>query len=431
MENFSKYQTDNGGKLKSFLIDTYNLLNIRGSINNYSKVPFFDEKSEDSQTHTKFSQLLDHGDSCEIICQINEDNLSQYEVEENSENCNVDLSRNYHSDDCKIDTIKNDSQGNSCENSNYNKENSKKHYKHFISGALAGAVSRSLTAPLERLKILYQVNYRCSKIKPPSIIKGLKEVYVSDGVTGLFRGNLINVTKATPETAIRLYVFEKVKFYLKAIHGEKLSTDKLFISGAIAGITASFSIFPLDVIKTRLSAAPSGTYNGILDTMHKLYKEGGVRIFYKGVEASLCSAMPNSGLNLCCYELLKRLFSGSYENDNSKYLSTPTLMLTGGLSAMISSSLLYPLQTIQSRIIMQGLSKSDMHMIRFNAPFFYIGDNLIIKKKQTMKQVMKSTFQKEGIRGFFKGYVPGISKIIIGNAISFGSYEKFKSLLKF
>ena len=156
-----------------------------------------------------------------------------------------------------------------------------------------------------------------------------------------------------------------------------------------------------------------------------------INLFYNGVEASICSAMPNSGLNLCCYELLKRFFSGSHASDNAVYLSTATLMMIGGLSALISSSLLYPLQTVQSRLIMQGLAKTDMHMIRFNSPFFYIGDNLIIKKKQTMIQVIKSTFQKEGVRGFYKGYCPGMTKIIIGNAISFGSYEKFKNLLKY
>jgi len=430
MENFSINNTRSAGRLNLFLIDTYSLLRIRENNNNYSKWEFYAVKSDNSQCDSNFSNtILNQSDSFSSICEIPE-NIEQRQEYNLEENCVVDFNKNIYTDNCSDCNIK-ASHANSCNNSNFNKENSKKHYQHFIAGALAGAVSRTITAPLERLKILYQVNYRCSKIKPPSILKGLKEVYVSEGVTGLFRGNLINVSKATPETAIRLYVFEKVKFYLKAVHGEKLSTDKLFFAGAIAGITASFSVFPLDVIKTRLTAAPSGTYTGILDTMSKLYKEGGVRIFYKGVEASFCSAMPNSGLNLCCYELLKRLFSGSYENDNSQYLSTPTLMLTGGLSAMISSSLLYPLQTIQSRLIMQGLSKSDMHMIRFNAPFFYVGDNLIIKKKQTMVQVIKSTFQKEGVRGFFKGYVPGITKIIIGNAISFGSYEKFKHLLKF
>lgn len=435
MEEFSIYQSDSARILKLTLIDILNLAILTKGINSLTNKELYQKKWDNELSQNNYSQIPDQVDICNVRCELKEKTCSKCENDENTQVSMAYINDRIDGDDCQINSDKSNNKSINkhidSKNHNRNNNNSKKHYKNFIAGALAGAVSRTLTAPLERLKILYQVNYRCTKIKPPSIFKGLQQIYSTDGVRGLFRGNLINVTKATPETAIRLYIFEKAKFHLQSIHGKKLSTDKLFIGGAVAGVTASFCVFPLDVIKTRLSAAPSGTYHGILDTMHKLHREGGIRIFYKGVEASLCSAMPNSGLNLCCYELLKRLFSGSYDPDNAEYLSTATLMLTGGLSAMISSSLLYPLQTIQSRLIMQGISKSDMHLIRFNTPYVYIGDNLIIKKKLTMIKVIKSTFQKEGVRGFFKGYVPGITKIIIGNAISFGSYEKFKKVLKF
>jgi solute carrier family 25 (mitochondrial phosphate transporter), member 23/24/25/41 len=309
-------------------------------------------------------------------------------------------------------------------------ETNKKHYQHFIAGGLGGAISRTITAPLDRLKILYQVNYTGKGLRPPSIFVGLTQVYMQDGFKGLFRGNLMSLLKSTPDTAIKLYIFEKCKSFFKSIYGEKLSSSHLFIAGAVAGVTANFTIFPLDVIKTRLSAAPSGTYNGIFDTAGKLYKEGGVGIFYKGVEASICCTIPNSGLNLLFYELLKRAFSGSYSSNNAANLSTPVLMFIGGLSSMFSSTLLYPFQTIQSRIIMQGLPKSsDYKNLRYNTPYYYNGHKLVFQKRQSMIQIIKSTFVNEGPRGFFKGYGPGITKIILGNAIGFGLYERIKSLV--
>jgi solute carrier family 25 phosphate transporter 23/24/25/41 len=303
----------------------------------------------------------------------------------------------------------------------------KKDYMHFIAGGLAGATSRTITAPLERLKILYQVNYSGKGLKPPSIWMGLNEVYMRDGFKGLFRGNLMSLLKSTPDTAIKFYVFEKSKTYLKNIHGEKLTSKHLFLAGAVAGVTSNFTIFPLDVIKTRLSAAPSGTYQGIFDTAIKLYKEGGVRIFYKGVEASICCTIPNSGLNLCFYELMKRAFSGSYSSNNAASISTPILMFIGGLSAMFSSTLLFPFQTVQSRIIMQGLPKAETYkLLRYNSPYNYVGNNLLVEKRLSMIEIIKHTHKNEGLRGFFKGYGPGISKIILGNAVGFGLYEKLK-----
>jgi solute carrier family 25 phosphate transporter 23/24/25/41 len=304
-------------------------------------------------------------------------------------------------------------------------ESNKTHYQHFLSGGIAGALSRTITAPLERLKILYQVNYTGKGLKPPRILTGLNEVYHKDGFKGLFRGNLMSLLKSTPDAAIKFYIFEKCKTYLKEIYGEKLSSKHLFIAGAVAGVSANFAIFPLDVVKTRLSAAPSGMYTGIIDTFKKLYLEGGVGIFYKGVEASICSTIPNSGLNLCFYELLKRFFSGSYSSNNASILSTPVLMLIGGLSAMFSSTLLYPFQTIQSRIIMQGLpSNNKLKGLNSN-----IGQELVMEKRKNMLQIIHFTYHNEGARGFFKGYGPGISKIILGNAIGFGLYERIKMII--
>lgn len=294
-----------------------------------------------------------------------------------------------------------------------------KHCRHFIAGGLSGALSRTMTAPLERLKILYQVNYAGRGLKPPNMLAGLRQVLINDGFTGLFRGNTISLLKSTPDTAIKFYTFEKCKYYLQSKYGEKLSPLKLFAAGAISGVAGNITIFPLDVIKTRLSAAPKGTYCGIIDTAHKIYKEGGFRTFYKGVEASICCTLPNSGLNLSFYELLKRVFSGSTASDNASLLTTPKLMFIGGLSAMFSSTILYPFQTIQSRLIMSGLNAAQ------------IGHSHIVLEKQkiNMLTVIRQTLALEGSRGFFKGYCPGITKIIIGNSLGFCLYEKIKPLV--
>ena len=83
----------------------------------------------------------------------------------------------------------------------------KKWLSNFLAGGVAGAVSRTLTAPLDRLWILYQV--RTSN--PPGIFSGLKEIVKKDGLRALFRGNFVNVCKATPETSIRFAVFEMLK----------------------------------------------------------------------------------------------------------------------------------------------------------------------------------------------------------------------------
>lgn len=229
--------------------------------------------------------------------------------------------------------------------------------RNFLAGAVAGVVSRTCTAPLERLKILYQVDYAHAGVRPPNIYSGLTGIYNRDGFRGLFRGNLTNIVKATPDTAIRFAVFEHMKLLLKGAQvtpKDHLSPRELFVAGAVAGIVSNFCVYPLDVVKVRISAAPTGTYDGILDVFTKIMKnEGRIRPFYRGITASLCSSIPNAGLNLMTYELIKKfiLKKTQWTNDPPVFL----MMGVGGMSALISSTLLYPFQLICNRIIMQGL----------------------------------------------------------------------------
>jgi len=96
---------------------------------------------------------------------------------------------------------------------------------------------------------------------------------------------------------------------------------------------------------------------------------------------------------------------------------------------MISSTILFPLQTIQARIIMQYVNNqhisANTNVNLGNQSVIY----RILRFTNNMRSIIKFTIKNEGYRGFFKGYAPGISKIALGNAISFGLYENMKPLL--
>lgn len=233
--------------------------------------------------------------------------------------------------------------------------NKKQDYRNLIAGTFCSLISRTMVAPFDRLKMLYQVNYIGKLQKPPSIREGLINIYKQDGIKGYFKGNLINNLKGSPESGIRLYTFELIKWKLQMHHkDERLTKLQLFFSGAMSGVVATTCIFPLEVLKLRIAASAHGTYNSIFDALVKIYREPrGIVNFYSGLEASICAVIPNAGLNLTVYETLKIFFSGKSSIDNASYLSTGMLMFIGGFSALISSTVLYPLQIIQARMIMQ------------------------------------------------------------------------------
>jgi len=278
-------------------------------------------------------------------------------------------------------------------------------FTSFGAGFLAGLISRTTMAPLDRLKLIYQTHYKEGR-QPPSILFGLRELYRRDGFKGLFRGNLMTVIRAGPETSIKLTVNEK----LKALFAQNRPSNKptkadSFIAGAFAGVIANILTFPLGVLRTRLAASPPGTYSGVFDAIHKMrVNEGKITPFYRGLQPALISVVPNSGLQFMAYETLKRIVIGKQAH---KEPGPFTFMCIGGLSALFSNTIMYPLQMLTSRLVMQGVLE---------------------KQKKGLTATIQQTLSAEGPLGFYKGYRAAITKIVLGNGISFGFFEAMKQV---
>ena len=82
--------------------------------------------------------------------------------------------------------------------------------QHLTVGAVAGGVSRSVVAPLERVKIEYMID--SSKVAAEGGMMGtLRRIVRMEGAVGLFRGNMLNVLRIAPTKAVELYCFDKYK----------------------------------------------------------------------------------------------------------------------------------------------------------------------------------------------------------------------------
>lgn len=85
----------------------------------------------------------------------------------------------------------------------------KTNYGHLITGGLAGAISRTATSPLERLRILQQTASVAYKGK--GTIGSLSYMYKSEGMYGFFKGNGATVCKIAPFSAFEFYFYEIFK----------------------------------------------------------------------------------------------------------------------------------------------------------------------------------------------------------------------------
>ena len=126
---------------------------------------------------------------------------------------------------------------------------------YLLAGGIAGAVSRTCTAPFDRLKI-YLITRSSTPQSTLTLASAIRSIYNHGGWKGFFVGNGLNVMKIIPESAIKFYSYESCKELIANIlHCEdkdSIPTSARFVAGGMAGICAQFSIYPVETLKTRI-----------------------------------------------------------------------------------------------------------------------------------------------------------------------------------
>ncbi|XP_051988266.1 calcium-binding mitochondrial carrier protein SCaMC-3-like [Xyrauchen texanus] len=278
-------------------------------------------------------------------------------------------------------------------------------WRQLLAGAIAGAVSRTGTAPLDRLKVFLQVQGSSGV----SLLGGLWGMVQEGGLRSLWRGNGINVLKIAPESAIKFMSYEQIKWLIKGNkEGGTLRVQERFIAGSLAGATAQTIIYPMEVLKTRLTLRKTGQYSGMADCAKQILRKEGVRAFYKGYVPNTLGIIPYAGIDLAVYETLKnawlqRCCMGSADPGVLVPLGCGTVSSTCGQLAS------YPLALIRTR--MQAQASAD------GTP------------QLSMVGQFKHIVSNEGIPGLYRGIAPNFLKVIPAVSISYVVYEHMKKAL--
>ncbi|KAL5564748.1 hypothetical protein UlMin_027912 [Ulmus minor] len=276
--------------------------------------------------------------------------------------------------------------------------------RYFIAGGIAGAASRTATAPLDRLKVVLQVQTTRANIMP-----AIKKIWMEGGFLGFFRGNGINVVKVAPESAIKFYAYEMLKNAIGDFKGEDkddIGATGRLLAGGTAGAVAQTAIYPLDLVKTRLQTQPGKAPN-LGSLTRDIWVHEGPRAFYKGLLPSILGIIPYAGIDLAAYESLKDM-SRTYILQDSE--PGPLVQLgCGTISGALGASCVYPLQVIRTRMQAQSASTGAAY--------------------QGMSDVFWKTLEHEGYRGFYKGLFPNLLKVVPVASITYMVYESMKKRL--
>lgn len=267
-----------------------------------------------------------------------------------------------------------------------------------IAGFLNGAVSRTATAPFDRLRAVLATG------RETSALSAARNMLKAEGIRGFWASNLANVVQVGPENAIA--------FTLNSLLKDKVCSDvhaptfvERFALGSTAGAIAMSGVYPMYVIQNRLAAASTGQYHGMIDCAQKTAK-GGWRAFYGGYFVSLIRVMPLKGIMLGGYSALK----DAAKDPQTGKISTSRSLACSAVAGASAHILTYPLHLART-VLMQEVPPGGRQYTGFI-------------------DVLRHRVQMHGFRGCYAGLPIWLCNRIPAVAIEFAVNERALEALK-
>lgn len=283
----------------------------------------------------------------------------------------------------------------------------------FLIGGVSAAVSKTVVAPIERVKLLLQVQDANKNIPVEMRYNGIgdcfRRVTAEQGVAALWRGNLANVIRYFPTQALN---FACKDFYKQTLcpYNPKKEPVKFFIgncaSGGAAGATSLCFVYPLDFARTRLAAdVGSGgerEFTGLVDCLRKVAQKDGVKGLYNGFGISVVGIIAYRASYFGMFDTGKVLLFEDIKKANFFAMWGFAQVVTVG-AGIVS----YPLDTVRRRLMMTSGAKEKMY------------DGTI--------DCFRKIYKDEGGRAFFKGCLSNVIRGT-GGALVLVFYDKIQAM---
>eukprot|EP00158_Paraphelidium_tribonemae_P006108 Partr_v1_DN27680_c0_g1_i1_m64782 putative solute carrier family 25 (mitochondrial carrier) len=246
-------------------------------------------------------------------------------------------------------------------------------FKYLIAGGVAGAFSRTATAPLDRFRVLLMVEtgrgFEGRSIGA-HIRSILRAIYADGGLTAFWRGNGVNIIKIIPESAIRFYVFESCKRFFRSRHEFcEPPSDDVDFERDMRWLQE----------EEEIAAAESEA---------ELEMDDGEAIPAKVLPPSLTLSPFTTATTISTANNMR---NGSVSaSTSSSTLSMRERMISGGVAGFLSQFFIYPLETIKTRMM------ADLH------------NSTNIGERVGAVQTAREMFASGGYRCFFRGLGPSL-----------------------
>ena len=272
--------------------------------------------------------------------------------------------------------------------------------KYIISGVFSASITKTGIAPFVRVKTLMQIQSYHNTNNYQNLWSSLKYIIRNEGIKGLYKGNLINISKAVPNYCMKFTLNEYyIKYLLKKNNCEGMNSLKfinLLEAGVITGAVQTTLVYPIDLVRTRIIQDKQmlGKDISIYKCARDIIKKRGLIALYTGFAPAIISAPFYVGLSLANYQYLKcqdNILSNSF--------------IAGGIAGVTSQTLTYPGDTIKKQMQVNGMKST---------------------RYKGLMDCIKTMYKQHGMKGFYRGFWINTFKAAPEIGLKFLVYELVK-----
>jgi len=273
----------------------------------------------------------------------------------------------------------------------------------LVAGGSAGAIARTCVAPIERVKIIFQVNKGGQyKSLGPQLVR-------EEGILSLWKGNSAAVIRVIPYMSLTFLGYEKYNGLYSNVNSLTL---RHLMAGSSAGVTAVLITYPLDLVRARLAMqernALKHQYKGVFDALVTIPKRHGFAALYRGISPTLVGVAPYNGLKFAAYDAIK-YYSRKFTGKTEETLPVQFRLFAGGLAGLIAQTFTYPMDVLRRRM----------------QTFDGVGS-----RYSSVTAGLREIVAEEGIRrGLYRGLTLNYLKTIPNVMIYMSLYDIFKQQL--
>jgi len=292
----------------------------------------------------------------------------------------------------------------------------------FALGGFSGAIAKTITAPIERIKLVVQTQDANPKIRSGEVARytGIidcgSRIMKEQGAKRFWDGNFVNCIRYFPTQAFNLAFKDTFKAMFPK-YDPKTQFAQFFganlVSGGMAAAGSMTIVYPLDYARTRLASdVGSGkkSFSGLGDCIVKTMKgPQGFFGLYAGFGVSVVGIVGYRGLQLGTFDTITGI--NPYKKDKG-VMGALTTFAAAQTAITIGAGATYPFDTVRRRLQMQSEKPVEEHLYKGTGDCF------------------KKIAAEEGMaKGLYKGFLANVVRSV-GGALVLVFYDRAKTYLE-